>query len=202
LRTAWDFQSVQLPQAETIAALLDRIGWCKVCWQKPRLHFTRAGMELDFGGIGKEYAADRAASICLGLGIRHGLINLGGDIRAIGPRPDGTPWRIGIRHPREADTLLASVVLAQGGLASSGDYERCIEIKGRRYSHILNPKTGWPVQGMAAASVIAPHCLVAGSASTIAMLKESAGARWLEELGLPHVWMDAQGQTSGTVDLV
>jgi thiamine biosynthesis lipoprotein len=135
--------------------------------------------------------------ICLEMGICHGLVNLGGDIRVIGPHPDGTPWRIGIRHPREADALLTSVMLAQGGLASSGDYERCIEIEGRRYSHILNPKTGWPVQGLAAASVIAPHCLVAGSASTIAMLKESAGARWLEELGLPHVWMDAQGRMGG-----
>jgi thiamine biosynthesis lipoprotein len=127
---------------------------------------------------------------------------LGGDIRVVGPHPDGSPWRIGIRHPRLPDALLATVLLAQGGLASSGDYERCIVMDGRRQSHILNPKTGWPVHGLAAVSVIAPQCLIAGSASTIAMLKESAGKKWLDDLGLPHVWMDEQGHRGGSVSLL
>jgi thiamine biosynthesis lipoprotein len=199
LRKAWNFQSGKLPGEQTINALLVSIGWGKVCWDKPRLEFSCAGMELDFGGICKEYAADRAATICLERGVMHGLVNLGGDIRAIGPHPDGTPWRIGVRHPQKANGLITTVLLAQGGLASSGDYERCIEINGRRYSHILNPMTGWPVQGLAAASVIAPHCLIAGSASTIAMLKESAGAKWLKELGLPHMWVDGQGRLGGSI---
>lgn len=202
LRKAWNFQNRSLPEVETINKLLGKIGWGKVRWEKPRLTFTQKGMELDFGGIGKEYAADRAATLCQELGIWHGLVNLGGDIRVVGPHPDGSPWRIGIRHPRLPDALLASVLLAQGGLASSGDYERCIVVDGRRLSHILHPKTGWPVLGLAAVSVIAPQCLIAGSASTIAILKESAGKKWLENLGLPHVWMDEQGCRGGSFSLL
>jgi thiamine biosynthesis lipoprotein len=95
--------------------------------------------ELDFGGLGKEYAADRAAEVRIGLGARCGLIDLGGDIRTIGPQPDGCPWRIGIRHPRDADKVVAEIALSQGALATSGDYERFLEIDSRRYCHILEP---------------------------------------------------------------
>ena len=88
-----------------------------------------------------------------------------------------------------------------GGLASSGDYQRFIEVGGRRYSHILNPKTGWPVQGLHAVSVIAPHCLIAGSTSTIAMLKGEAGKQWLDETRVPYLWLDEKCQLSTRDDL-
>jgi thiamine biosynthesis lipoprotein len=97
-------------------------------------------MELDLGGIGKEYAADRAAQIAGASGIENGLVNLGGDVRVIG-RGD-PPWRIGIRHPRHPDTSIVTLALASGGLATSGDYERFIEVDGRRYCHILDPHSG------------------------------------------------------------
>jgi len=132
-------------------------------------------------------------------GVRHGLINLGGDIRVVGPHPDGSPWQIGIRDPRKPDRMLRSVALRQGALATSGDYERCFTLDGRRYGHILNPRTGWPVQGLAAVSVIADYCVVAGSAATIGMLKENAGKTWLVGLGLPHLWVDTQGKIGGSL---
>jgi thiamine biosynthesis lipoprotein len=198
LRKAWDFQSGRLPDPEAIAGQLPRIGWDKLVWRSPRLEFTVPGMELDFGGIAKEYAADRAATLCLDLGLNHGLVDLGGDIRVVGPHPDGSPWLAGIQHPREPEGLLATLELHSGGLASSGDYERCMVIDGRRYSHLLDPRTGWPVQGLSAVSVAAPHCLIAGSACTIAMLKGEAGPAWLEELGLPHVWADGAGRVGGS----
>lgn len=197
LRKAWDFQAGCLPHAEKIAALLPAVGWDKLVWRHPVLRFETAGMALDFGGIGKEYAADRAATLCLDHGIVHGLVDLGGDLRVLGPHPDGSPWKVGIQHPRQPDGLLASLDLDTGAVASSGDYERCIEIEGRRYSHILDPRTGWPVQGLSAVSVAASHCLIAGSACTIAMLKGAVGPVWLEELGLPHVWADTDGKLGG-----
>jgi len=197
LREAWDFQSGKLPAQARIDALLPRVGWDKLAWRRPRLAFGRPGMQLDFGGIGKEYAADRAAALCLDLGIASGLADFGGDIRVIGPHPGGEPWRIGVQHPREPEGLLASIALRQGGLASSGDYERCIVAGGRRYGHILNPFTGWPAEGLAAVCVTAPQCLIAGSACTIAMLKGREGPAWLEDLGLPHVWMDTEGRQGG-----
>ncbi len=197
LRRAWRFDSGQPPSSAEIQPLLDRIGWDKVDWNRPRLGFRVRGMEIDFGGIGKEYAADRAATICANAGIRHGLVNLGGDVRVIGPHPDGSPWRIGIQDPRRADQLLGGVLLTGGAIASSGDYARCIVIDGQRYGHILNPRTGWPVQGLAAVSVIAETCLVAGSACTIAMLKGRDGIAWLESLELPHLWIDLDGRRGG-----
>ena len=101
LRRIWDFKSGRLPDRNAIDELLPRIGLSKVSWKRPRLTFPIAGMELDFGGIGKEYAADQAAAVCIALGIRHGLIDLGGDIAVIGPHPNLAPWNIGIRHPRD-----------------------------------------------------------------------------------------------------
>ncbi len=202
LREAWNFHSGALPSPERLAALLERVGWEKLRWERPRLAFTQPGMELDLGGIVKEYAADRAAALCQSAGITHGMVNLGGDIRILGPHPDGSPWRVGIRHPRRPDALLQSVALSEGALASSGDYERCIQIDGVRYGHILNPHTGWPVRHMAAVTVIAPLCVLAGSACTIGMLKEEAGPKWLASLGLDHLWVDVAGRVGGSPHLL
>ena len=200
LRHIWDFRKAQLPSAEKIAESLQRIGWHRLDWQRPMLKFNTAGMELDLGGVVKEYAADRAATICHEHGINHGLVNLGGDIRVVGTHPDGSPWRVGIRHPQQ-DGVVQTLDLYRGALASSGDYERCITVEGRRYGHVLNPLTGWPVRCMAAVSVLADFCVVAGSASTIGMLKEENGKAWLQDLGLPHLWVDIDGKTGGSLVL-
>jgi thiamine biosynthesis lipoprotein len=201
LRRAWDFKSGIIPTQAIIQSLLERIGWHKLHWQRPVLTFTVPGMEIDFGGVVKEYAVDRAASLCWNAGIRHGIVNLGGDIKIIGPHDDGSPWRVAIRHPRRPDGILKILSLYSGALASSGDYERCITLHGVRYGHVLNPKTGWPVNYMAAVSVIGEFCVVAGSASTIGMLKEEQGSDWLRELGLPHLWVNVQGDIGGSLEL-
>lgn len=197
LRQAWRFDAGQLPDPQQIAGLLTKIGWEKVVWEEPTLRFTVPGMEIDLGGVVKEYAVDRAAGLSLNAGIRHGVINLGGDIKVIGAHPDGGPWRVGIRHPRRRDEVLKTVDLVSGAMASSGDYERCIVVGNTRYGHVLNPKTGWPVSHLAAVSVIADFCVVAGSASTIAMLKEKQGPKWLQSLGLRHLWVDVKGRVGG-----
>lgn len=199
LRRAWDFKSGRLPDPRLIEDILEKVGWNKVEWQSPLLNFTKPGMELDFGGIVKEYAADRCAVLCLDRGIRHGLINLGGDIRVFGPHPDGKPWNIGIQNPFNPDENMLDLKLEQGGLASSGDYARCIEIDEKVYSHILNPLTGWPTEGLRAVSVVTDQCLTSGSVSTIAMLKGKQGKQWLEEMGVDYVCMDAEGNMSGNL---
>ena len=169
LRAAWDLTGDHIPSAEELAALLPRVGLDKTRWTSPHLQFDVSGMNLDFGGIGKEYAADRAASVCIDAGITGGLIELSGDIRVIGPHPDATPWAVAIVHPRTPERPCATVMIACGGLATSGDYARCIVVDGTRYSHLLDPGSGWPVQGLAAVSIHAERCMVAGSISTIAM---------------------------------
>lgn len=199
LRQVWRFDSHKIPAQNTIDQLLQKIGWDKLDWNPPVLDFSMPGMEIDFGGIVKEYAVDRAAALCLESGIHHGIINLGGDIKIIGPQADGRPWKVGIRHPRKANAVLQTLELTQGALASSGDYERFIQVDGVRYSHVLNPKTGWPVKYMSSVSVIGDFCVVAGSAATIAMLKEQQGAEWLKELALPHLWSTVSGEDGGSL---
>jgi FAD:protein FMN transferase len=199
LRRAWNFSSGRVPAPAEIEQWLPFVGLDKIHWDAPRLSFPTAGVELDFGGIGKEYAADRAAAVCIGAGVTHGLVDLGGDLCVIGPRSDDTPWPIHIRDPRTPGQALAHVSLAVGGLATSGDYERCVVIDGQRYGHILNPHTGWPMRGLAGVSVVADTCLLAGSISTIAMLKGAGGVAWLDQLGVRCVWIDTEGRTGGSL---
>jgi thiamine biosynthesis lipoprotein len=197
LYQAWDFSSDRLPEPDQIKALLPLVGLEKILWKPPFLQFLVPGMSLDFGGIGKEYAADRVADLCLSNGINSGLIDLGGDIRILGPHPDGSPWRVGIRNPASPDVALTVLEVRDGAIASSGDYERYIEVAGQRYCHILNPTSGWPVRGLSSVSVMAPSCLVAGSLSTMAMLKGRDAPAWLESLGVAHGWVDDTGQRGG-----
>ncbi len=197
LKDVWNFKikNPKLPEESRINDLLKRTGWDKVIWKKPRLTLPIKGMKLDFGGVVKEYAADFIANICRSHGIYYGLVDLGGDLGVIGPHPDGRPWGIGVQHPRKPGEEIAIIQLEGGGLASSGDYERCLEIEGTRYSHILNPKTGWPMEGLSAVSVVADLCIIAGSASTIAMLKgKEEGIQWLESTGLRYFCADLDGQ--------
>ncbi len=201
LRRAWDFSKAQLPEQREIDALLPRIGLDKVTLSDGRLAFAQQGMELDLGGLGKEYAADRAAEVCSERQARHGFVDLGGDIRVIGPQADGQPWLIGIRDPRDASAIVAEVALHDGALATSGDYERFVEVGGRRYCHILDPRTGWPAQGLASVTVITERCLVAGSLATSAMLRGGEAGAWLGRLGLRYVAIDDQRRCSGTEPL-
>lgn len=197
LRRVWDFKraSPQLPDQASLAAATALVDWRSVEWDERAIRLPRAGMEIDFGGIGKEYAADRIASICTERGIEHGLANLGGggDVRAVGSQPDGTKWRIGIRHPSIGGELIASLDLANAAVATSGDYQRFFEIDGRRYCHILHPRTGMPVTHWQSVSVVAPLCVVAGTCATIAMLLEAEAETFLAAQKIKYFAVAADG---------
>ena len=202
LRHAWDFKAGRLPSSDFLALLRGRVGWPLV-QRKGRQVRLQAHMELDFGGFGKEYAADRAAAVLQQHGMTHALVNLGGDLHALGPRgmPDlqGQPWRIAIQHPRPPESggntaPLVWVGLSHGGLATSGDYERFFIHDGQRHCHVLNPHTGWPVTHWQSVSVQAANTTTAGALTTIAMLKEAAGADWLAAQGVGFVAVQHDGQ--------
>ena len=199
LRRAWDFkrQPPQLPDEDSLVAARSLVDWAAVEWDGHSIRLPRAGMEIDFGGIGKEYAADRAATVCIEHGIRHGLVNLAGDVRVLGPQADGAPWRIGIVHPRRPGVTIAGLDLATGAVATSGDYERFFELDGRRYCHILNPRSGMPVAHWQSVSVIAPLCVVAGSCATIAMLKERDGREFLDAQQVEWLGVAPDGSLHG-----
>lgn len=197
LRRAWDFRSGRLPTPEAVSQCLPFIGWGRVQRRTGQVCLP-AGMEIDFGGIGKEYAADRAAAQAQAHGAQIGWVNLGGDIAVIGPDQGGAPmrgWEIGIAHPRPTHPgqVLAHVALARGGLATSGDSERYIDAGGQRYCHILNPRTGWPARHWQSVSVVAASATAAGSLSTIAMLKEAQAVDWLQAQQVQFLAVDVHG---------
>jgi len=196
LRRAWDFKAGRVPAQRDLDALLPLLGWSQVQWRDRSIRLPRAGMEIDFGGIGKEYAADRAAAALVEHGGRSGFVNLGGDVRVIGPAPDGTPWRIAVQHPRgQAGEILAHLDVASGALATSGDYERYFIVDGRRYCHLLDPRSGWPVTAWQSVSVVAPLAVAAGACATIAMLHDFDGALvFLRGQGVRYLAVDAAGR--------
>lgn len=194
LRRAWDFRRPRLPQEAELQPLLALIGWPKLRLTAGSIELPLRGMELDFGGFGKEYAADRAAAVLLQAGVTHGYVNLGGDIRVVGPRADGSGWCFGLQHPRRADALVGQVVLTDGALATSGDYERFFELDGRRYCHLIDPRSGWPVEHWQSASVLGPTCAAAGALSTLTMLMGKQGLDWLQSQEVDFMLVDSTGQ--------
>ena len=202
LSALWD-RITSIPRQDEIDQALGKCGWEQVAWDGRTLEIP-AGLAFDLGGIVKEYAADRVAGILKQAGIQSGSIDLGGDLHILGPHPDGAPWQAGIRNPDSSGNAIASIEIRSGGLASSGDYERFSEIDGKRYGHIINPKTGWPVsesdESLASVSVLAPSCLLAGSVSTLAMLAGAEkGLDLLGESGLPWLAVGYDGLIHGTL---
>jgi thiamine biosynthesis lipoprotein len=198
LRSVWNDAAVGPPNKATLTSLLERIGLEKVYWNRPHLAFSQSGMEIDFGGIAKEYAADQVAQLCRSLGETRGIVDLGGDLALFGANPDGSPWRVGIADPVEPSRAAATLFIEGGsGVATSGDYRRFWNFNGRRYGHILNPLTGWPVEGLLSVTVVADSCVEAGAISTIAILKGDEGISWLSRHSPQHVYVDRARRLGG-----
>jgi thiamine biosynthesis lipoprotein len=186
LRRAWKFDgSDRVPDPDSVDQLLPLIGFGKLQWRSPALLLPE-GMELDFGGIGKEYAVDRAYDILAARCSRPFLVNLGGDLRA-NKRPPRGPWQVGIERP-DTDRLAAMLLeLEHGALATSGDSRRFLMKDGIRFGHILDPRTGWPVaDAPRSVTVAASSCTEAGLLATLAMLEGSGARTFLESQGVRH----------------
>jgi len=182
LRKAWSFKGKnKVPSNAAVSKILNSVGWDKANWNSPMLAL-KPGMQLDFGGIGKEYAVDRAGQLANAITAASCLINFGGDLVVTRPRKDGKAWSVGIEKP---DTLTGSasrlIMLQQGGLATSGDTKRYILKDGKRYGHILDARTGWPIEGAPrTVTVAADTCIEAGMLTTIAMLHGPEAVEFLQ----------------------
>jgi thiamine biosynthesis lipoprotein len=186
LRRAWKFDgSNRMPAPEQIASLRARIGFERLQWHGNSLAVPE-GMELDLGGIGKEYAVDRALAIVIAQFRGAVLVNFGGDLAASHAPPAG-PWKVGVERPNALGEARLLLELERGGLATSGDSHRYIEHAGQRYSHILDVRTGYPVQGAPrSVTVAASSCLEAGLLATLAMLQGANAEGYLAQHGVTH----------------
>ena len=179
----WNWKSGVVPSGEAVAAAKRMVGWRKVQRTPGRVFLPEPGMGIDLGGMGKEYAVDRVAQMLGGAGITGALVDFGADVRVVGTPPDGRPaWHIGLDDPREPGRCWCGLGVREGAVATSGDYIRRFEIQGRRYGHILDIRTGYPVDNSCyAVSVLAPSCTLAGMLSTaLFVLGAEAGMRLLD----------------------
>ena len=192
LRKAWTFDcSDNIPHQSVIDPLLKNIGWNKINWEPPFITLNK-NMEIDLGGIGKEYAVDRSAQLLSAQTEQSFLINYGGDIFVNKPRKNSQGWLIGVEDPEhpihnvnqitQTPSTTKLFELSQGGMATSGDSKRYLLKDGIRYSHILNPKTGWPItKAPHSITVVSNSCTEAGILSTLAMLQENNAKEFLDD---------------------
>ena len=188
LRRVWTFDGREhTPDPAAIAAALALVGWSRVTW-RDRVLTLPAGMEIDLGGLGKEYAVDRAAAQVAAVTDAASLVNFGGDLFARGPRRGGGSWLVGVENPATPGSgHVGRLELERGALATSGDARRYVLVGGRRLGHILDPRTGWPVVGAPrSVTVMAGSCIEAGTLATLAILRGPDAVRFLEEQGVRH----------------
>lgn len=189
----WDFKRGILPSPSLISDALKKVGWQHVALNKDHITLLTPDVQIDLGGIGKEYAVDCAAKILKNAGVRAGIVNFAGDINVIGPKDNGDPWVVGIQHPRSQSALATSLPVYQGGFATSGDYARFFIKDGTRYAHILNPLTGYPARYWQSVSVLASTTIDAGFLSTTTILKEALGLNFLVSEKTPFYAIDFDG---------
>jgi FAD:protein FMN transferase len=183
LRRSWNFRDGRIPSQKELEGLLPLVDRRQISVRNGTIFLRREGMELDLGGVGKEYAVDRVTARLQEDGILCAIVNLSGDLRTLGSRGDGRPWNLGVAHPRDKGRCLFAVrLMGGGGVASSGDYERFFVKDGVRYHHLLDARTGWPARGVASVTVIAPDAFHAGLAATASfLLGPDRGLRYLTD---------------------
>ena len=169
LADLWGFiwKEYRRPTAEQLNKVLPQVNYrlVQLDAEKRTVHFREAGVSLDLGGIAKGYAVDCAIEKLRSLDVTNAMVKAGGDLRVIGAPPGQTNWIVQLEDPRK-EGRRSKVRLRDAALSTSGNYENYFEIGGVRYSHILNPRTGWPVQGIAACTVIAPTCMESDAMAT------------------------------------
>jgi FAD:protein FMN transferase len=202
----WDYHAERpvVPSDDEIEKAREFVGWSKVEKKPGGVFLPHAGMSIDLGGIGKEYAVDRVLEMSAGWGVRDIMVDFGRDIRVKGESPHRGGWRVGLEHPDDPGRCWGGVLVNERAVATSGDYLRGFEVDGRRYGHIIDPRSGRPVEnGCNAATVIAQSCTEAGVLSTAALvLGKKEGLSLLSQSCLAQgcVWRNGERHETARFD--
>jgi len=193
----WNFREPKIPDGRSLRETLKRVDYRKIRVDRSRssVFLEESGMELDLGAIAKGYAVDLACAALLKKGTENFLVKLGGEIKAHGERGPGTPWVIGIQHPRIPSELLARLRIQNAAVSTSGDYEKFFVKEGERYHHILNPSTGMPARECQSVTILAPASMDADALSTtVFVLGPQKGFSLIEKIpGVHAVIVDRRG---------
>ncbi len=181
----WKFDgSMQkMPSPEAIKKSVEKVGYKNIILdpKNSTIFLKLKGMKIGFGALGEGYAADRCKAMMMAKGVKAGIVNGSGDMNTWGSQLDGSPWNIGITNPKQTDELLAVVPLAHGAVVTSGSYEKFVVFNGKRYAHIINPKTGYPATGLCSVTIFGPSAEMANGLSTsIMVLGKKAGLALLK----------------------
>lgn len=172
LADLWDYKNASVvPEEARIRQVLPLVNYRDLVLdpRKKTAGLRKAGQSIDLGGIGKGFASDRFMEICVEYGVSSAFTNIGGNVSTLGSKPDGSPWRVGIRHPRQDGRLLGAIAVTGKAVVTSGDYERYfIDREGKRRHHLLDPTTGYPAEsGLISVTVVADSAMTADALSTI-----------------------------------
>ena len=191
----------KVPTDREITLARSRVGYRNIVIDKEvsTLFLKKSDMIMDLGGVAKGYAADKAAAALKKLGIINGIVAIAGDIRVMGKRPDGSPWRIGVQHPREADKTLVVLDLSDKSISTSGDYERFQIVKKKRYHHIIDPRTGKPSEGLISVTVVGDSgALVDPLTTALFIVGAENGMALVKELACEAIFEDEAGRVTST----
>ncbi len=201
IHKVWDFEEFDqniLPTQEEIAHSIALIDYQKIQIDRVNstVFLTKKGMRIGFGAIGKGYAADKVKALMVELGIENGVVNAGGDLIGWGLRPDGNPWSVGISDPADSRKIIARLQATDMAIVTSGNYRKYLEIDGKRYCHIIDPKTGWPVEQLASVTIVTKDAEVADALSTtVFVLGKKDGVELINHLdGVECMVMDVGGK--------
>jgi FAD:protein FMN transferase len=199
-KSLWNFdqQMKSLPSKEVAQEMVKLINFENIVLNEPQksVFLREKGMRIGFGGIGKGYAADKAKVLLQQNGIKAGIINASGDLATWGHQPDGKPWTIGIANPNMKNTAFSRLNISNLAVATSGNYEKFVVIDGKKYSHTIDPKTGYPVQGIKSVSIIAPSAELADALATpVMVMGKEVGLDLINQLkGIACIIIDEQNK--------
>jgi len=187
----WKFDDSmdELPSEQAIKESVRHVGYQNIILDSTNstIFLKNPGMKIGFGSIGKGYAADKTRDLMKSMGVKAGIIDASGDISTWGTQPDGKPWAIGINNPFNDHKMAAVLYFKENAVTTSGSYEKYAEIHGKRYSHIMNPKTGYPSTGLTSVTITGPNATMANGFSTsIMVLGEKEGLKLLKQFPEYH----------------
>jgi thiamine biosynthesis lipoprotein len=196
----WKFDGsmTQMPSEEAIQQSVAKVGYQNIILDKEQssVFLKLPGMKIGFGAIGKGYAADKAKALLMAKGVPAGIVNASGDMNTWGKQPDGEEWKIALTNPLNKNKVFAILPLDEGAVVTSGDYEKYVTFSGKRYAHIIDPKTGWPATGIVSVTVFAPKAELADAlATSVFVMGIEVGLDRIDQLpGVECIIIDDMGK--------
>ena len=205
----WKFDGsmTHMPKDSTIKASVSKVGYQNIVLDKTAnsVFLTKKGMKIGFGAIGKGYAADKAKALLIENGVSAGIINASGDMNSWGEQPNGDKWKVAIVNPKNKNKAFAMLPITNGAVVTSGNYEKYVEFDGKRYSHIIDPRSGYPSSGIISVTLFAPKAELADAlATSVFVMGKEVGLDRINQLpNIECVIVDTEGQifTSNNIEI-